>query len=89
MESQHDERPFYEGFLHLDIHFFLKIPSRAKTKTFDGRYHVYRPDLSNLIKFIEDIASKVLFRDDSMICSIVATKKYDKEPRTEFEVRSL
>jgi Holliday junction resolvase RusA-like endonuclease len=51
--------------------------------------HIARPDLSNLIKFIEDIAIGILYGDDSIIAEIYARKCYDATPRTEFELIQL
>ena len=89
LRNQHGDRPYLEGPLHLDIHFFLKIPVQGKHSRLDNRYHIYKPDLSNLIKFIEDIGSGLIYHDDSTICSINSTKKYSIEPRTEFELTIL
>ena len=90
VQSQHDGRPLYEGNLHLNMTFYMKIPQKGKrTAVREGGYHIYKPDLSNLIKFVEDVCTKVLYHDDSLICSIVAAKKYSITPRTEFEVRVL
>lgn len=89
LRNQHDDRPFFEGALHMDIHFFLKIPRKSKINAFENCHHIFKPDLSNLIKFVEDIGSGIIYKDDSIICSITASKKYSKEPRTEFEIRIL
>lgn len=89
LRNQHGSLPFLEGALHLDINFFLKIPTKSKHSCLDNRYHIYRPDLSNLLKFIEDIGTGIIYKDDSIICSINASKRYSVEPRTEFEVTVL
>jgi len=56
LNSQHEGRPLYSGPLHLDVTFFMSIPQYKATKstTMIGRPHIFVPDLSNLIKFIED-----------------------------------
>lgn len=89
LRNQHGDDPYLEGSLHLDIHFYLKIPMQGKHGRLDNRYHIYKPDLSNLIKFIEDIGSGIIYHDDSTICSINASKRYSVEPRTEFELTIL
>jgi len=89
LRHQHDNKPFYEGNLHLDVKFYLKIATKKKISLLEDTYHVYTPDLSNLLKFIEDICSGIIYKDDSLICSIHAIKKYSSIPRTEFEIKVL
>ncbi len=89
LKNQHKGKPFYEGNLHLDVKFYLKISKRKKGDLLDNTYHVYRPDLSNLIKFVEDIGTGIIYKDDSLICSVHAIKKYSAIPRTEFEIKVL
>jgi len=86
INNVHEDRPFYEGPLHLDIVFFMKIPKRIRTIS---PFHLFKPDLSNLIKFYEDIATGILYRDDCLISKITASKIYDKNPRTEFTVVTM
>lgn len=85
LASQHDRLPLYEGYLELDITFYLKT-SKKKPKT---GWHNFKPDLSNLVKFVEDVGSGILYVDDSIISSIIAKKMYDENPRTEFTIREL
>lgn len=89
LKNQHEGNSFYEGNLHLDVKFYLKIAAKKNVDQLKDTFHVYRPDLSNLIKFIEDIGTGIIYKDDSLICSVTATKKYSDNPRTEFEIRIL
>lgn len=90
LQSQHNTGKPYEGPLHLDIVFYFPIPKKTpKSKLSTFIYHHYRPDLSNCIKFIEDIAIGILYKDDAIIASISAKKVYDSNPRTEFTIQSL
>lgn len=86
LRTQHDERPLYHGPLHLDVVFFMPraISNKAKSS-----YHSYKPDLDNLVKWICDISTTILFDDDCIISKITASKVYDKNPRTEFTLVSL
>jgi Holliday junction resolvase RusA-like endonuclease len=45
-------------------------------------YHISKPDVDNLIKFIADSLNGVFFRDDSLICEISAKKVYGEAPGT-------
>lgn len=89
VEVQHGDRPFFEGPIHLDIVFYFPISSSMAKRIADSQEekpHHYRPDLSNLIKFVEDAVAGILYKDDCIIASVVAKKLYDKVPRTEFTI---
>lgn len=90
LQSQHNNQPMFEGPIHLDVTFYFAYPSSmAKSKRKPGTYKSTKCDLSNLVKFIEDIAIDVLYKDDAIIASISAKKVYDSIPRTEFTIQSL
>jgi Holliday junction resolvase RusA-like endonuclease len=76
---------FYEGPLELDIVFYM----RHSNKSLEGHYHTSVPDLSNMVKFIEDVAQGILYKNDCTICSITTRKIYSQQPRTEFTIREL
>ena len=92
IERQHDDAPHLSGPLKLIIIFYFE-PARSLSVTkrhgLHGVSHVFRPDLSNLIKFIEDIAIGIIYNDDCVIAEIEARKCYDSIPRTEFELIQL
>jgi len=78
--------------------FYMAIPSswpsQKKQDARDGKLrHTSNPDLSNLLKAIEDGAEGVLWQNDSQVVmygpvdGIIPTQKcYAREPRTEVEV---
>jgi len=91
LERQHDNAPLFMGPLHLEARFYFPIPA-SRTKQLNvliGTHHYFRPDLSNLIKLIEDMATGIVYKDDCLIASITAVKLYDVEPRTEFVITQL
>jgi Holliday junction resolvase RusA-like endonuclease len=92
LERQHDSLPLLSGPLKLIITFYFESArslSVTKRHALIDKSHIARPDLSNLIKFIEDIAIGILYDDDSIIAEIEARKCYDAIPRTEFELIPL
>src|SRR5690606_24424714 len=89
LETQHDNLPLLSGPLRLVITFYFEISRRAGKQQLLCKSHSSRPDLSNLIKFIEDIATGILYGDDSLIAEIEARKCYDTIARTEFELIQL
>lgn len=92
LQSQMPDDLCYEGPLLLDVTFFMRIPRRIHTKREVEKnftYHHCRPDLSNLLKFVEDVAQSILYDDDAQICYITSRKIYHQEPRTEFTLKPL
>lgn len=92
VRQQQGEDPYLEGPLHLDITFFMKAPestSKKRRELLYGKPHIFKADLSNLVKFTEDICSGVVYHDDCVIAVITARKIYDERPRTEFTLRMI
>lgn len=92
LASQHKEQPLYEGPLHLELTCFFRVPDSYSFKKATSTYnkpHTFKPDLSNLLKFVEDVATGILFKDDCTIASISAKKCYDYIARTEFTIIPL
>lgn len=87
LKIQHGTRALYQGPLSLNVTFYFPYPQ--KQSRVPRTWHSFRPDLSNLIKLIEDCAQPVLFHDDCAIAQIIANKLYDNEPRTEFIITEL
>lgn len=92
IDKQHGDLPQYTGAIKLLVVFYFR-PAQSlsvkKQEFLNNKSHVIRPDLSNLIKFVEDIAIGRLYNDDCIISEIVARKCYDCNPRTEFEIIQL
>jgi Holliday junction resolvase RusA-like endonuclease len=77
-------KPPLEGPLHVVVLVVLPIPdSWSKKKKADAiscrLLPTGRKDLDNFIKCL-DALNGVCWRDDGQICSLVATKKYGKNP---------
>lgn len=89
LENQHGDLPLFQGPLELEITFYFAIPKSARKHNLKHAPHYYKPDLSNLVKFIEDIANDVIFADDALIARLSAKKVYDEAGHTEFTVREL
>lgn len=91
LSNQHGDKPLYLGPLHLDVTFYLKMPKLSERKSLErnNMYHFYKPDLSNLIKLVEDVANEIIYKDDAQICCITSRKVYHEIPRTEFSIIPL
>jgi Holliday junction resolvase RusA-like endonuclease len=83
--------PFRDCPLELTVTFFMPLPIGEKTRKLRSEQHyvMSRPDLSNLIKFLEDAFNGILFEDDALISVIQAKKVYDIKPRVEFEIKPI
>ena len=80
-------RPPIEGPLKVRCSFEMPIPKgTSKKKTWamikEEIKHTKKPDISNLIKFVEDCLNGVVWRDDSQIVYLAGGKFYSEEPKT-------
>ena len=73
----------------LEMMFYMPIPKSTPKKQYSavlGAWHVKKPDIDNCIKLVSDAANGILWGDDSQVCSILAMKKMDKDPRIEITI---
>jgi Holliday junction resolvase RusA-like endonuclease len=93
ISAQYNSNLFLRGPLALDVCFYFtpaRTLSRRRKLALNGNYHIVRPDTDNLIKFLCDIATGILYKDDCIIASIYAKKLYDNDrARTEFTFTEL
>jgi Holliday junction resolvase RusA-like endonuclease len=82
------------GALTLLVRFYMPRPKKHfRTGKFAGILrddapilHSGRPDISNLVKFVEDALNGIFWKDDSQIVILHASKYYSKTPRTEIRI---
>lgn len=83
--------------LLLELNFYMSRPkshykvgkNAGELKPNAPEWHSNKPDIDNLIKFVQDALNKVFYHDDSCICQIYARKMYSARPRTEITIKSL
>lgn len=81
-----------EGPCCLDILAFFEVP-KSKSKKFKERALMgierptKKPDLSNIVKGIEDALNGLVYRDDSSLVYLSCTKYYSDIPRVEVIIR--
>lgn len=81
------------GAVRLTVTAFFPIPAsyplskKAKAKAGILR-HTKRPDLSNVVKAVEDALNGIGYADDAQIVSLIAKKAYSEIPRTEIIVEA-
>ena len=71
-------------FPHIKSHY--KSNGALKDKLF---YKDTKPDIDNLVKFIFDTLNGVIWRDDALIVSLEASKRFDDRPRTELYIEEI
>jgi Holliday junction resolvase RusA-like endonuclease len=81
LQNQMDDDKPLSGPLILDATFYMPT---GRNKRRLGTPHYFRPDLDNLLKYINDISQAIIFHDDCTIYKIQAIKIYDDNPRTVF-----
>lgn len=70
-------RELLDGALLLDVSFFLPKPKSVKR-----RYPTVKPDVTKLLRGVEDAMTGIVYRDDSQIVVQVASKHYGEPART-------
>ncbi len=89
IKAQFNSEPFL-GCLRLVITFYIQRPKShygtgKNSAILKPKYqieHTKKPDIDNLSKFIMDCMNGIVYKDDSQIYNLSATKMYG-EPRTE------
>lgn len=88
LRNQHEDTPMFTGPIHLEINFYLPYGS-VKSKSKEGLPHIQRPDISNLIKYIEDVMTGIVYPDDKLVAAITSYKWFSCKPRTEIIVSEI
>lgn len=74
-----------QGPVSLSVQFYQKVPPSwprlKRQRAIECEiWPTARPDLSNLVKSIEDACNGILFNDDAQIVSLRVLKLYSQEP---------
>jgi Holliday junction resolvase RusA-like endonuclease len=88
LENQLQDLKPFEKPIHLDIQFYFVPIGKHKPRLLNGYSHS-RPDISDLIRFVENVSDGILFKDSSIIASIASTKRYSDNARTEIIIKEL
>lgn len=75
--------------LHGPIYLRVKFSFYTEDQALHGKPYPDVPDLSNLIKFVEDVATGILYDDDSLVTLIEATKIWSEGSCTEFIISEI
>ena len=80
-----------EGALRIQITAWMMIPkstSKKKTKLMEERIirPTKKPDMSNILKSVEDALNSLAYHDDKQIVTCIFYKFYSMRPRLEVEI---
>lgn len=67
------------------MEFHMPIPkswARTKQKNAISKPHHVKPDIDNLLKFVNDSLNNILWSDDAIIYEVHVRKLYSQEPKT-------
>ena len=80
--------------VRLTVRAFFPIPKSwtkaKKEKALNGDLkHTTKPDLSNIVKAVEDAMNGIVYKDDSQISEIVCVKRYSMSPKVDLTVEVI
>lgn len=82
-----------EGPVRMSVSAWLRIPKTSKKKTDameSGEIRpTKKPDMSNILKSVEDALNCVAYLDDKQIVKIDIEKRYSTRPRIELMIEDL
>ena len=95
--QHHAPEVLFKGPIRVELVFFLPRPkdhygtgkNANKLKKTAPEWHIKKPDIDNLVKWILDALSSVFWSDDSIICDLYVAKRYDEKPRTVIVIETL
>lgn len=79
------EYPIFEIPIKIILEFTFTKPKSYSKRT----YVCVKPDLDNLIKGVLDSCNSILYRDDALICSIVADKVYGETEGVKVRIEAM
>lgn len=90
VRSQYREEPL-SAPLEVDVTFFMPIPKgtsgiKKRQMLNNVCFHMKRPDIDNLQKFLFDCLKEIVLQDDSQIVELRARKIYSDKPGTSVRI---
>jgi Holliday junction resolvase RusA-like endonuclease len=83
--------------IKLELTFFMPRPKAhygtgAKSECLKDsapEWQSSKPDIDNLVKFVQDSLNGIYYKDDALIYQLIAIKVYSERPRTEIILTTL
>ena len=79
--------PMFEGPIKMTLKFYMKRPKSVPLKK--RKYPTVKPDLSNMIKTVEDAGNGILYDDDKQIIGLRVSKRYADEDCIWIEIEEV
>lgn len=86
--NQFKGKKLLEGPLAFQAVFYFRIP-KTRSKNLMGAFHTQTPDVDNCAKFLMDVCSGLLYRDDCIIANLNIRKVWSDKAYTEFSLVEL
>ena len=82
-----------EGPVRMRLLAKMKISKTSKKKTMDmltGKIRpTKKPDMSNILKTVEDALNNLAYNDDKQIVELTVEKRFSNRPRIELEIEKI
>lgn len=82
-----------EGPVEMNLFAWLKMPKESKKKTLameSGEIRpTKKPDMSNILKTVEDALNNLAYNDDKQIVELTVKKWFSSRPRIELEIEEI
>jgi Holliday junction resolvase RusA-like endonuclease len=88
LQNQHGDLPLWEGAIEMDVTFYFELPYASRTNP-EYINHECKPSLADLVSFLQDVCTDVIFKDSVTITKTTSKKLYSNMPRTEFTISKL
>lgn len=92
--KQYAPKKPYKGALRVDIKIYRRIPKSITKKDraliFEGmKRPVTKPDTDNYTKSVLDACNGIIYKDDSQVTELYASKFYSDDPRVEISIQEI
>ena len=85
--QQHRPDKPYDGPVAVTLRFFFIRPKSVSEKK--RPLPIVKPDIDKITRAIFDALKGKIYTDDSRVCDLITSKRYDDTPRVEIEVEEL
>jgi len=90
VKQQLDGHTLMTGPIRMVVNFYFQRPkshfgagrNAGKLKPSAPAYHICKPDLDNLLKFLKDCLNNFVWKDDSQVLELTAMKRYSATEKT-------
>lgn len=89
LRNQHDNQPFLEGPLSIDITFHMRIYPAHKHDELVNKGHAILPSILSLFNFCERSLLGIILKRECHIVKAKINKVYDDNPRTEIKIKRV